>query len=55
MTIHQLLDWYVQQVAAVGKKQAAEALYGLGYNRTLSMMIPMLFDADGKPLDLKAD
>ena len=52
MTIYQLLDWYSRQVEAYGKDQANENLYNLGYNRTLSMLIPQLFDDRGAVVQL---
>lgn len=55
MTIHQLLSFYSGLVKSVGVDQAKKRIYDLGYNKTLSTMIPMLFDDKGNPIKLKAD
>jgi hypothetical protein len=55
MTIFQLLEKYQRDVKLLGKKRATKNLWDMGYNRTLSMLIPMLFGEAGEPKELPFD
>jgi hypothetical protein len=55
MTIYQFLAFYSGLVKSVGVDQAKKRIHELGYNKTLTMMLPLLFDEQGNAIQLRSN
>ena len=53
MNIYQLIQYYLDRLQMhQDKYKASKDLYDLKYNRTLTILIPMMFDEYGNPTEL---